>query len=202
MKTLKPILLVLACLVAPLARAQVEHYTVSVSMCCPYGIGECWTIVRDGLERLDGVQSISDDACVPEQTGQFKVRDGRLVDADTLTRLFARHRIPADVRGLEITATGRVRRDGARWLFEVQGATQTLALRPLTRKVQWDSTANQTSAPTPEESGAFARLAEQAARGEIIARITGPLVRKGRDQMILEVRLFESPPPVSVPAGK
>jgi hypothetical protein len=74
----------------------------------------------------------------------------------------------------------------------VPGIDQTIALRPLEHKLQWNARKGAARQPEPDERDAYEQLASQlkALKGAALkAKVTGPL-RKADGLYTLEVREF------------
>jgi hypothetical protein len=89
---------------------KTDHYLLHVDATCgPYGLGECWSTIRSGLERMDGIVWVSDQANVTNKTGEFIVSPSRgVVTAKEVDALLKSHRITADVQGLELVDDARI----------------------------------------------------------------------------------------------
>lgn len=99
--------LLLIAFVFALRLSAQTHYLLHVDVTCgPYGLGECWSTIRSGLERMDGIVWVSDQANVTNKTGEFIVSPSRVVTAKEVDILLRSHRITADVQGLEVVAAG------------------------------------------------------------------------------------------------
>ncbi len=108
----------------------------------------------------------------------------------TAQRLLAL-RVGARLRGIEITADGRVERQGADWVLCLAGSEEKLRLAPLTTKVQLDTRKRQPQEPNREESLAWERLCGDWRSPAAPLRVRGPLLRPAPESMpTLEVRDF------------
>jgi hypothetical protein len=144
--------------------------------------------VREGLARLEGVESISERCNRQAGTGELRLRNGRLVDPSVLSKQIADISVGARLRGLEATIDGSVERKDGKPVFRVSRSNEILALTPLTTKVQVDALkTKKPDAPTKDEKNAYKSLLARIKDDSRPARITGPL----RSGMKLEVRVFE-----------
>src|SRR5262245_45356052 len=60
--------------------AQVHSLTLGISVHCPYGIAGCWPEVRDGLERLNGIQLVSESPDRQTDTCDVRPTSGWISD--------------------------------------------------------------------------------------------------------------------------
>jgi hypothetical protein len=100
-----------------------------------------------------------------------------LLDPAEVSRQLLALRVGARLRGMEITADGRVERQGSDWVFCLSGSDEKLRLVPLTMKVQLDARRNRPQAPAREESLACERLCRDRQSPGAALRVSGPLVR-------------------------
>jgi hypothetical protein len=144
--------------------------------------------VREGLARLEGVESISERCNRLAGTGELRLRNGRLVDPQVLAQQLADIRVGARLRGLEATIDGFIEKQKGKSVFRVSKSNEILQLAPLTTKVQIDAVkTKKPDAATKEEKNAYKNLLASFKSEPRLARVTGPL----RSGMKLEVRTFE-----------
>lgn len=147
--------------------------------------------VREGLARLEGVESISERCNRQAGTGELRMKNGRLVDPQVLAKQIADLRVGARLRGLEATIEGFLERKDGKPVFRVGKSNEILQLAPLTTKVQIDALkTKEPESPTKEEKQAYQRL---LARNDMRqpAQITGPLRHAAAGKpLTLEVRAF------------
>ena len=144
--------------------------------------------VREGLARLEGVESVSERCHRQTGTGELRMKRGRVVTPTVLSNQIAEIGVGARLRGLEATVKGTLERKDGQAVLRVSKSNELLQLLPLTTKVQSAAlTTKQPEAPTPQERNAHERLLARVKDGPQPVRITGPL----RDEMKLEVRTFE-----------
>ena len=140
--------------------------------------------VREGLARLEGVESISERCNRQAGTGELRLKNGRLVDPDTLAKQIADIRVGARLRGLEAAVDGVIENRDGKSVLRVSTSNEILQLTALTTKVQIDALkTKRPDPPTKEEKQLLMRVKDQPQR----VRVTGPL-RPGKK---LEVRAFE-----------
>src|SRR6185503_10738904 len=60
----------LFCCAALATHAQVQSLTLAIQVNSPYGIGEPWATIRDGLQRLEFVESMSQQPDHKASTGE------------------------------------------------------------------------------------------------------------------------------------
>ena len=149
--------------------------------------------VREGLARLEGVESVSERCNRHAGTGELRLRNGRLVDPETLAQQIADIRVGARLRGLEATIDGHIEKQRGKPVFRVSKSNEILQLSPLTTKVQIDAVkTKRVQPPTLEEKRAYKALLAKLKAEPSPARITGPLRHTSSAKpLILEVRAFE-----------
>ena len=144
--------------------------------------------VREGLARLEGVESISERCNRQAGTGELRLKNGRLVDPNVLAKQVADISVGARLRGLEATIDGFLERKDGKAFFRVSKSNEIVELAPLTTKVQIDALKAKKPEPrTKEEKQAYKALLRRAKDQPQAIRITGPL----RSGIKLEVRGFE-----------
>lgn len=144
--------------------------------------------VREGLARLEGVESISEGCNRLAGTGELRLKNGRLIDPDQLAKALADIRVGARLRGVEATIDGFVETQDGKRVFRVSKSNEILQLTALTTKVQIDAVKSKKPEPArKEEKAAYKKLIGRAPAAPQPARVTGPL-RSGKR---LEVRAFE-----------
>lgn len=144
--------------------------------------------VREGLARLEGVESISERCHRQTGTGELRLKNGRLIDPDTLAKNLTDVGVGARLRGLEATIDGFLEKRDGKPVFRVSKSNEILQLAPLTTKVQIDALkTKKPEPPTQEEKRAYKRLLTRVKSSPQPGRLTGPLRRGSK----LEVRSFE-----------
>ena len=144
--------------------------------------------VREGLARLEGVESISERCNRQAGTGELRLKNGRLVDPDTLAKQIADIRVGARLRGLEAAVDGVIENRDGKSVLRVSTSNEILQLTALTTKVQIDALkTKRPDPPTKEEKQAYKQLLMRVKDQPQRVRVTGPL-RPGKK---LEVRAFE-----------
>ena len=145
--------------------------------------------VREGLARLEGVESISETCNRLAGTGELRPRKGRLIDPDALAQQIRDIRVGARLRGLEATVDGTVEQIDGKSHLRSGGSKQPLALAALTHKVQIDALNKKALPLSAIEKSAFADLLGRANGNPERVRVTGPL-RNLQNTLTLEVREF------------
>jgi len=171
------------------ARAEVISITLGVDVNSPYGISEPWVTIREGLLRLDYVESV---AALPDRksaTGELRTKSGRAPDVDALSTAIRELGAGAKLRGVEATVAGDVVKHDGCLMLKVAATGETLRLAPLTTPVQRGADVSEA------ERNAFAELTSRSKGTALKVRITGPL--RARDasgaHQILEVRVLDFP---------
>ena len=151
--------------------------------------------VREGLARLEGVESISETCDRKAGTGELRLRNGRLVDPVTLGEQIRNIRVGARLRGLEATIDGILEAVDGKPHFRIRGSSNRLMLVALTEKVQMDALNKKALRLTSKEKGAFDALLRQWKGNAAPVRITGPLRKPAYGSvLVLEVREFMAAP--------
>ena len=144
--------------------------------------------VREGLARLEGVESVSDRCDRFTGTGELRLKNGRLIDPDTLAKNLTDIGVGARLRGLEATIDGFLEKKDGKPVLRIAKSNEILQLAALTTKVQIDAVkSKRPQAPLKTEKDAYKKLRAQAKSQPQPIRITGPL-RAGKK---IEVRTFE-----------
>jgi hypothetical protein len=152
-------------------------------------------MVREGLQRLDGVESVGERASHKTQTCEIRTQGGRLLQHDVLLQHILNLRVGARLRGMEATVDGWLEKQGENLVLRVSGTNEVLRLAPLVHVVQWDFQKKCPQPPTPEETYAYQNLvAESKSRSHRIL-VTGPVVKSTDSPYpLLEVRRFDLNP--------
>ncbi|HKS36161.1 MAG TPA: hypothetical protein VJW76_03155, partial [Verrucomicrobiae bacterium] len=161
----------LACLAATNTHSQVRSLTLGIDVNSPYGIGEPWVIVREGLQRLEIVESMAPQPDKAAGTGELRPRDGQLPDLDMLAKALRDTGAGARLRGVEGTIDGELAREENDFVLRISGTKTVLRLRPLTQLVQ------RNRQPTDDEKAAFQTLAAKWKGRPLQVRVVGPLIK-------------------------
>ena len=169
-----------------LARAEVVTLTLGIDVNSPYGISEPWAIIREGLLRLDYVESVANLPDRKSATGELRTRNGAVPDVAALAKSLRDLGAGATLRGVEGTINGHVIKERGQLLLKVSKTGESLRLVPATKRVQRDAVEI-----SEIERNTFAKLASLSEPAEV--RITGALhPRVAPDaRQTLEVRIFE-----------
>jgi len=171
------------------AQAEVTSITLGLDVNSPYGISEPWITIREGLLRLDYVDSVASLPDRKSATGELRTKNGRVPDVDALSTAIRELGAGATLRGVEATVVGDVVNQRGDLLLKVATTGETLRLAPLTTPVQRGANLAET------ERNAFVELTSRSNRDALKVRITGPLrarASQGAPQT-LEVRIFDFP---------
>jgi len=180
---------------AVVLQAQVQSLTVGIDATCPYGLIACWPGVLEGLRRVDGIKSVSEDANSHTWTCEIETKGGRMLDLQALARAIRGVGDEFSLRGVEATVKGWLIKDEGPFLVRWAGSGGNLELAPLSRKVQWDPRLKRTYPLSTEEKAAFGRLVSKWRGRPVSVRITGPLVKTKSGKAVgLEVRQFALTP--------
>jgi hypothetical protein len=147
--------------------------------------------VREGLARLEGVESIGPRPNLKEGTCELRMKNGRLLDPQVFSKFIYDIRVGARLRGLEATVKGSLQKQGDHFVLRIAGSDDVLRLAPLERKIQQDTAKKTPLPPTRSESNAARNLLAQWKGKPLSVQITGPLVRIEGKGLTLEVRQFE-----------
>ncbi|MEW6304101.1 MAG: hypothetical protein AB1705_11555 [Verrucomicrobiota bacterium] len=151
-------------------------------------------MVREGLGRLDGVESVEERADAAAGTGSLRIKDVSLLDPAVMAQTIFDIRIGARLRGMEATIEGKLKRekDTLTLHFTHGGADQVVTLAPLQKKIQLGAQRTGVAPPTKDEREAFTRLQTGGKNVPSTIRVTGPVTRPKSDApLTLEVRHFE-----------
>ena len=144
--------------------------------------------VREGLARLEGVESVSERCNRQTGTGELRLKNGRLTDPNALAKNLSDIGVGARLRGIEATIDGFLESKDGKAVFRVSKSNEILELAPLTTKVQIDALkTKKPESPTREEKRAYKKLVAGLKSQPQPARVTGPL-RRG---LKFEVRSFQ-----------
>ena len=146
--------------------------------------------VREGLERLDGVEFISPRPDLRTATCELRLKNGRLLDPERMSKFLFDIRVGARLRGLEATANGRLEKQQGGFVLRIAGTEECLRLAPLERKVQLDAARKEPMPASRSERKACQRLLARWRGKPFSVRVTGPLVKRHGGVLTLEVRRF------------
>ena len=146
--------------------------------------------IREGLARLEGVESISPRPNVAEATCELRTKDGRLLDPEVLSKHIYEIRVGARLRGLEAAVTGSLDKQGQDFVLRVAGTNAVLRLAALGPKVQKDMARKTPMPSTRSEDKAYTKLLAKWKGKPLSVQITGPLIRIEGKGLTLEVRQF------------
>jgi hypothetical protein len=171
------------------ARAEVVSLSIGLDVNSPYGISEPWATIRDGLLRLDYVDSVADLPDRKTATGELRTKNGRVPEVQALATALRDLGAGATLRGIEATIHGHVIKEGDELLLKVSRTDERLRLAPFTKPVQ------RRAEPSDDERNALSQLASRATAEALEVRITGPLRARAAPgaPQTLEVRIFDLP---------
>ncbi|GDY23758.1 hypothetical protein LBMAG56_51050 [Verrucomicrobiota bacterium] len=184
-------LLLLLAAAAP-ARAQIRSYTVGLDVNCPYGLTECWALMREGLEAIDTVAAVSPRPDAVRGTFEMRAKDPGLVNPQLLATNIFLMGVGARLRGLELTADGTLEKHNSQFLLRIDGVKVPLRLAALREKIQMNNPKKRREEISELERTAYQTLVAQASNAAPRVRITGPLAKPtATAEAVLEVRTFE-----------
>jgi galactose oxidase len=175
------------------AAAQITQVVVGVTPTCPYGISACWPGAREGLSRMQGVESVAEMPDIYNCTGSLRLKHDGLPDLDKWREQFAE--VVGEVfvlRGVEVTVKGTVEGKGNKLTLRVPGVKESIPLVPLRNKLQWNFRKGSARQPEADERIAWKKLTHEkrtAKADTLQVEVTGPL-RKSEKGLVLEVREF------------
>ncbi len=174
------------------ARPGVSALWVGLDVTSPYGLGEPWVVIREGLKGTGDWQWIAEAADVETATFKARTVHGSWPIHATLLRQVQELGAGAALRGMEAVLEGTVLLESHRVLLRVDGCEAPVALAPLTRKVQWDARQRTAAHLATAERSAHEELRSQVVRSPRRARILGPVVESQQGKhWLMEVRGFE-----------
>jgi hypothetical protein len=183
-------ILAIVCAIAGFAaQAEVISITLGLDVNSPYGISEPWITIREGLLRLDYVESVANVPDRKSATGGLRTKNNHVPDVDSLSTAIRELGAGATLRAVEATVVGDVVKQGGDVLLKIATTGETLGLAPLTKPVHRGADVRET------ERNAFVELTARSGRDALKVRITGPLRARttpGAPQT-LEVRIFDFP---------
>jgi hypothetical protein len=172
----------------------------------PYGLGEPWAVIREGLLGAGGWEWVAEAPDLETATFNARAASGGWPDQAALGRQLSTLGAGATLRGVEAAVEGRLSRERSRLFLRVRGREEPIHLAPLDRRIeQQGRSRSRTTARIAAERGAHDRLRARAEDGPRLARVFGPVV-EARDglQWLLEVRGFdvEASPGSGLPAPR
>src|SRR5688572_13908116 len=111
--SMRNILAIVCALAGFAAQAEVTAITLGLDVNSPYGISEPWVTIREGLLRLDYVESV---AALPDRkaaTGELRTKNGSVPDVNALNTAVRELGAGATLRGVEAAVVGDVVKQGA-----------------------------------------------------------------------------------------
>ena len=94
------------------SRAEVTSIILGLDVNSPYGISEPWVTIREGLLRLDYIDSVASLPDRKNATGELRTKNGRVPDVDALGTAIRELGAGATLRGVEATVVGDVVKQG------------------------------------------------------------------------------------------
>jgi len=185
---MKSILLLLLSLAA--AHAEVRSVTLGIDVNSPYGIGEPWVIIREGLLRLESIESVSPQPDRQTATGELRTKKGLVPDVEALAKSIHEIGAGASLRGVEATIDGRLEKRDGQLVLRVSKADDVLALEPVTQRVQLQPRKKSPEPLTEVEQKAFQNLGAKWQGTPLDVLITGPITKRN-GKTVLAVRHFD-----------
>jgi hypothetical protein len=185
------------------ARPELRALWLGVEVNGPYGLGESWVLVREGLLGSGDWEWLAETADLESETFAARAPAGRWPDQAALERRLSALGAGASLRGVEAAIEGQVALEHSGLVLRARDGEEPIALAPLGRKIQRDGRRRSEAGKSAEERSAYERLrAIAGASGPRRARVLGPVVqsRHGR-RWLLELRDFvvESAPGEPLP---
>jgi len=146
--------------------------------------------VREGLERLEGVEWIAEKADHASQTCEIKFKDGRLPDTANIGKHIEGCGVGASLRAVEIKASGELFEAGNSLCLRLS-KDETVILASLTTKVQWDLAKKRLHPATRSEIAAIGRIRQEWKHGKRKVEIIGPYRASEGKGSSLEVREYK-----------
>ena len=156
--------------------------------------------IREGLARLEGVESISPRPDVKAGTCELRLKGGRLFTPGFFSQTVYDIRVGARLRGIEATVSGVLEKQGRQWFLRIGGQDELVRLAPLKVKVQLDVSRKKPQATTKAEAKAFRKLVSAGTKTPGPVQITGPLREIKDEGLVLEVRHFDLVPAAGSPS--
>jgi hypothetical protein len=176
-------------LVVSTAGAEVRSVTVGIDVNSPYGLGEPWAIIREGLLRLAYVEWVDPQPDRKTATAELRTKGGRVPDVDALAKAIRDIGAGASLRGVEITVDGHLRKQADHFILRVTRNEEELILEPVRQRLQLEGPKKPPVPLTEEEQNAFENLTVKWQGKPLGVRITGS-IGKGRGRPTLAVRHF------------
>lgn len=187
MKLLSSALLLLSFVAA---QAEVCSVTIGIDVNSPYGIGEPWVIIREGLLRLESIESVSPQPDRQTATGELRTKKGLVPDVDALAKSIREIGAGASLRGVEATIDGRLEKQGDQFLVRVSKTDEVLLLEAVTQRIQLQPRRKSPEPLTDAEQKAFQNLSAKWQGTPLDVRITGPITKRS-GKTVLAVRRFD-----------
>jgi hypothetical protein len=172
------------------ADAQVKSVTLGIDVNSPYGLGEPWVIIREGLLRLDYVESVSAQPDRKTGTGELRTKEGRVPDVDGLAKAVREIGAGASLRGLEIAVDGRLEKQADQFILRAGKTEEALVLEAITQRIQLQPRKKSPEPLTEAEQNAFQTLTAKWQGKPLDVRIIGP-INKRSGRTVLAVRSFD-----------
>ncbi len=184
------------------ARPEAHALWLGLEVNGPYGLGEPWAVIREGIKRSGDWEWLAETPDLETATFRARTSAGRWPELAVLANQVGDLGAGATLRGVEAAVEGWLSMEHARLHLRVRGCEDPIALAPLDRKIQRDGRHRREAKKTAAERGAYDRLRAGAGKNPRQARVLGPVVESqdGR-QWLLEVRGFdlESAPGAPLP---
>ncbi|KAG8534335.1 uncharacterized protein KY384_001179 [Bacidia gigantensis] len=174
---------------------------VGLTPVCPYGLGGCWGVAHDALQRLSGIETVRP---VPDHTDSlafvYLQQEDILPDIDEWRdELEKATNKGYHMRGIEVTVTGvcsKTQHGANEQLTLAATSTRpTLILAPFqaSSQLKFDMAAQSPRPIDDAEAGAYKRLSATLADHPVglAVQVTGTLQKQGANEYSLNVREFE-----------
>lgn len=175
------------------ARADVRSITVGIDVNSPYGLGEPWVIIREGLLRLENIEWVSPQPDRQNSTGELRTKGGVMPDLDALAKSIRDIGAGASLRGVEATIDGVLEKSAGQFVLRAGKTRQVLTLEPATLRIQLAPRQKSPEPLTDAEQKAFQTLTAKWQGQPLAVRITGPIfTRDGKTSLAVRLLDFQT----------
>ena len=187
--------MLLACTTS-LASAQVRSLTLGIDVNSPYGLGEAWFDIREGLLREKAVASAAESPESAAGTAEVVPHDGRLMDPAKLAETLKSFGFGASLRGVEVRVAGEVEQTANGLRLKIPNEKQSISLVGLRELIELTPGTKERRKAAPAEKEALEKLRKAVESGTRHVEIRGPL-RSEQGAYFIDVRQFSIAEPVS-----
>lgn len=119
-------------------QGRIRKLVLGLDVNGPYGIGERWGAIRDGLARLARIKSVEELPDLATATCEVVLHKDQGADLQWLAHAIRELSVGASLRGVEATLDGWLTNESGRAKLRIPDPIGSVELEPLRRKVQWD----------------------------------------------------------------